>query len=207
MLTIKRAHERMMALLNSYDLKNPPPVGTASYLWHHMEELTLKKAGTLITQGIIPEYFYFLVRGSAYLKYYDQNGMMHVTRFYREDRFIICKGFVCQEKSQCSIVTSRDALLFRLSYADMKALPHFQEYLTRIVIHHSWHKECMREDLLCREPIDRVRTFYHLFPDLLPASRLRLDNVIAGYLNLSRSGLVNIRMKLFLELKDQDLCI
>ena len=200
MITLKNAFERLMNGLYRISPNEPPPVAFRHMLEQHLEEFTVKNRKALINQGEIPKFLYFQISGTTHLKYLDENGKLHVTRFYRESRIILRKSLLLQERSPCSIVACKGSLMFRLSYENMKlmfeAMPGMREFMMRTILEYDNDKERMREEMLSKSVIDRVRDFYALFPMLLPAATARLDLEIAAYLQISKVCLMQNRKKL-----------
>lgn len=201
MLTLTRAFDRLLNELRKIDPKNPLPLGLEDVLSKRVKEFTTKDRLPLVRQGEVPRDFYFLIRGTIFLRNYDANGDMHVIRFYRENKIVARKSFLLQERSRCDIVATKGSLLFCISHQDMKQVPGLEALMQLTVMEYDNYKVQLREELLFRDIATRIAEFYATFPSLLSARSFKIDQEIAAYLSISISTLRKFRKELSQHLK------
>lgn len=197
MLTIKHAFQKLMTLLSQINPKIALPIGLEKYLWDHMEELSPKANQILVKQGEIPKHAYYIIRGYIYVYYDDEDGKRHVKRFYRENRIVTFLSFLEQHASPYTIVAGRDTLLSRISNVDMREIYQrwegMKEFAMLVVLQYDEAKSAIKEKLMAMELEERVNAFYQCYPCLLPASKVRMDELVASYLQIAVSSLRRIR--------------
>jgi hypothetical protein len=203
MLKIKNAFLKLMTLLSNINRKQPLPLGFEQYLWENMEEYDPKSNEILVVQGDTPEYAYYIIRGYIYVYYEDEDGILHVKRFYRENRIVAFLSFLEQLPSPYYIVAGRDTLLSRISIEHMEVIygrwQGMKEFAMLVVLQYDEKKAAIKDKLLAIEPEERVRAFYGCFDCLKLASKVRMDKFVAGYLQLRPRTLRKFRKKLGLK--------
>jgi hypothetical protein len=197
MLTIKNAFFKLMTLLSNINRKQPLPVGFEQFLWENMEEYQPSDNQVLVKQGETPEYAYYIIRGYIYVYYEDEDGILHVKRFYRENRIVAFLSFLEQHASPYTIVAGRDTLLSRISIDHMKVIygrwQGMKEFAMLVVLQYDEKKAAIKDKLMAMETEERIKAFYLCFPCLLPASKVRMDKWVALYLKMSLRTLRQFR--------------
>jgi CRP-like cAMP-binding protein len=197
MLTIKSAFKKLIKLLTRISGPIPLPIGFPDELWELMEEYMPVADELLVMQGELVKYAYYIIRGYIYVYFFDEDGNKNVKRFYKEDRIVAFGNFLHRTRSPFYIVAGRDTLLSRISREQMDKIytrwSQIESFAKDVVMDYDLWKDGLRSKFLRMEVKERVNAFYKYYPCLLPASSVRLDELVAIYLDVSMRTLSRYR--------------
>jgi len=202
MLTTEVILDRIMAKLERIDPSVPLHKNLRPYLKGKMTRGPYYvRTKTLEWEGRIPRRAYYVVRGYVLIYGFDRYVNQYVFRIYGEDTIVALNCFMKQRVSIYTICACRDTYVWSISNQQMldiyNSMQGMENMARQAAMDFSTDAEQIRTDLLALEDYDRVETFYHLYPELLPAKRSPVrDRDVAEYLDLSRSKFRRIRLEL-----------
>lgn len=168
-----------------------------AYLYQVSRIETLKKGRLLQRIGDASEHIWFLGHGYLKSRYFDQSGKQHVTRFWKENEFILVKdSFNNKSPASDEIISMEKVTALSVDYQQVQhVLTTYPESnrLGRWLHVTDERSSRLRLNLLTLPTDEAYRQFCEKFKNF-PLNRL-LQQDIAAYLNCSPHTISMIRRK------------
>lgn len=171
----------------------------------HVQELTgdllikvFDKGATVLSEGQICQYVFFVESGLLRLYSIDDDGKEHILQFAPENWFISDRGSVFfNQPSHFFIDCVEDSRVVLLDHAFFEHAsnlsPEFRNYNEYLLQNHIRHLQNRIDLLIGAQAEKRYLDFVHLYPDVL----MRVPQwMVASYLGITPESLSRVRKEL-----------
>ncbi len=160
------------------------------------EEIQVKKNHYLLREGRVPDYLWFIAKGSVRV-FYEHDGKEITSWIYNKGRIVTAYGcFFSQKSSYDNIQCTEDCVLIRISYDKLQAL--YKRHPSMQAFGRLWMEEMVEgldnfyKGYMFMSAKEKYALLLSYFPDV--TQRVNLGH-IASFLGISQETLSRIRRK------------